>query len=96
MTAWDPVGAGDVPEAWDEYDSYALSIVRLLQDAAHAEEQCSTVADHLTRIEVEAMGLAASEQRAREIFHVASLLVAWHEWSYTHGGRPPREWSTAD
>lgn len=23
MTAWDPIGVGDAPEAWDEYDSYA-------------------------------------------------------------------------
>src|SRR4051812_19148169 len=22
MSAWDPLGTGDVPEAWDEYDSY--------------------------------------------------------------------------
>jgi len=31
MMAWDPVGAGDAPEAWDEYDSYLPSVAERLQ-----------------------------------------------------------------
>ena len=26
MTAWDPVGTGDTPEAWDEYDTYMAGV----------------------------------------------------------------------
>jgi hypothetical protein len=95
MTAWDPVGAGDQPEAWDEYDTYALQIARQLHEASDAEAAQTAVADYLTRTEVESMGIE-SEQRASANDYLASALVAWHEWSYARGGRPPRDWIDDD
>ena len=26
MAAWDPVGTGDTPETWDEYDNYIAGV----------------------------------------------------------------------
>jgi hypothetical protein len=66
MTAWDPVGAGDAPEAWDEYDSYAPVVAHRLRDATH--------------------------ERRRQNGYLARALVAWHEWSFQHGGRSPHTW----
>ena len=91
MTAWDPVGAGGSPEAWDEYDGYALQIARRLHEASDPEAARDAIADYLTRSEVDSMGLG-SEQRASANHYLASALVAWHEWSYRRGGRPPGDW----
>jgi hypothetical protein len=91
MTAWDPIGVGDVPEAWDEYDDYALQVARRLYEAANADEAQAAVAEYLTRIEIESMGIAGQE-RATSNEYVAAALVAWHEWSYRRSGRPPTEW----
>ncbi len=57
---WDPIGVRDVPEAQHEYDSYVGGVYRLLVSGA-SEQQ---VADHLWRIETDAMGLSALD-RAR-------------------------------
>ena len=56
LNDWDPIGIRDVPEAQDEYDSYAGGVYRLLADGASPVE----VAKHLARIEGEQMGLPSS------------------------------------
>lgn len=89
MTAWDPIGVGDVPTAWDEYDDYAFQVARRLYEAASDDEAEAAVAQYLNRTEIETMGLARGATRSE---HVAAALVAWHEWSYRNGGHPPTQW----
>jgi hypothetical protein len=50
---WDPIGVNDMPEARDEYSSYAPGILGLLRRGADDEE----IARHLRMIESERMGL---------------------------------------
>lgn len=93
MTAWDPVGAGDAPEAWDEYDEYLAGVARHLGGAADPDTAEEAIADWLGHVERDyIMGQAGSPDRAAHLAYLASAIVAWHEWSFTHGGRPPREW----
>ncbi|HEX2071903.1 MAG TPA: hypothetical protein VHF90_09690 [Thermoleophilaceae bacterium] len=47
MTAWDPIGVGDAPEAWDEYESYAHGVVRRLRDATDSDEGAADVTEYL-------------------------------------------------
>ena len=90
MTAWDPVGSGDTPEAWDEYDSYALTIAHRARDGIDPETAAADIAAHLDRVEHDELG-AAENARTRDHSSLAARIVAWHEWSYVHGGRPPHE-----
>ena len=90
MTAWDPVGAGDAPEAWDEYDSYALGVGRRLLEGSAPGDALASVHEYLNHVERDFME-TLSDERARENGYLAASLVAWHEWSYEHDGRPPRE-----
>ena len=56
---WDPIGRGqmeDLPA--DEYESYAPSVVGLIERGANDAE----LADHLASIESEQMGLTTSSQ----------------------------------
>ena len=78
MTAWDPIGVGDVPEAWDEYDSYLNGVAQRLRQGMHDEEEA-------------VMDLTRAPTAHDE--HLASALVAWHEWSFRRRGRPPTDWT---
>lgn len=60
---WDPIGIQDIPEAQDEYDSYAYPVVRLLTSGKSERE----VFDHLWRIETEHMGLFGDKQKTEAI-----------------------------
>lgn len=51
MTAWDPIGVGDAPEAWDEYDLYAPQVARILRETIDPQESASRVAQHLNDAE---------------------------------------------
>ncbi len=94
MTAWDPVGAGDSPEAWDEYDDYVLGVARRLHETADPEAAAERVAEYLDHVERDFMGRWTPKgNRATE--YLAYSLVAWYEWSFLRGGRPPREWIDA-
>ena len=91
MTAWDPVGTGDAAEGWDEYDSYIPGIVSRLRDASDPSAAASEVAAYLNHIEDRFIG-HLPDRRARANHFISEALVAWHEWSYDRGGRPPQEW----
>jgi hypothetical protein len=81
MTAWDPIGVSDAPEAWGEYDDYAPGLAHRLRDAAHIDEAIDQVAEYLDYVEREWMEtLTADHSRKNRSF--AETLVAWHEWSY--------------
>jgi hypothetical protein len=95
MTAWDPIGVGDAPEAWDEYDDYALGVVRRLRDATDPDQGAEAVAEYLNHVERDFM-MNLTEKRRRTNRYLADSLCAWHEWSFEHGGRPPREWIDED
>jgi hypothetical protein len=84
MTAWDPIGVGYEPNAWDEYDDYAFTIARRLYEASNenaAREQVAAVLD-----DVEADLGSSSEASKRKNFRLALAIVAWHEWSFVRGG----------
>ena len=91
MTAWDPIGVGDTPEAWDEYESYAPGVAHRLRDAADWDEGAASITDYLNHVERDFMGIVPNERR-RTNRYLAEQLVAWHEWSFKRRGRPPREW----
>lgn len=95
MTAWDPVGVGDAPEAWDEYDDYADGVAHRLRDASDPDVAAERVADYLDHIERDFME-NLTPQRHQANVYLADTLVAWHEWSFTRGGHPPREWIDED
>jgi len=95
MTAWDPIGVGDAPEAWDEYDSYVAGVGRRLQEATDPDRAAGSVAEYLDHVERDFMG-AWTPERGRANGYLADSLVAWHEWSFLRGGRPPQEWIDDD
>jgi hypothetical protein len=67
MRDWDPIGVSDVPEAQDEYDSYVGAVYRLLASGASV----LAIAQHLARVEHDAMGLSTS---ADQLMNVAAKL----------------------
>jgi hypothetical protein len=69
--AWDPIGVGGVEEVKDEYDSYALPVLGMLERFAADEE----VSNYLTSIEVDLMGLKASIDKNANI---AAMLRELH------------------
>ena len=79
MTAWDPVGVADEPDAWGEYDGYAPGIAHLLRDVVDADEAVAEVAAYLNHVERDFMGLTPDRRGTNE--YLAASLVAWHEWS---------------
>jgi hypothetical protein len=91
MTAWDPIGVGDAPEAWDEYESYAPGVAHRLRDSADSAEGAKHLAEYLNHIERDFMG-DLTKERQRANGYLADSLLAWHEWSFRRGGRPRQDW----
>jgi hypothetical protein len=91
MAAWDPVPTGGTPEAWDEYDNYIAGVAYRLRDTKDDDESARAVAAFLNHLERDYMGGLKPEAERRNGF-LADTLVAWHEWSFLRGGRPPHEW----
>lgn len=88
MTAWYPVGVGNVAEGWDEYENYLAAVaLRLREGAADDDDGVERVAASLQHVGRDFMGFRPSKDD-----HLASALVAWHEWSFRRGGRSPKEW----
>lgn len=67
---WDPIGVSRVPQARDEYYFYLPDVFKLVKDEAPAE----IIAQHLTEIVVNRMGLDGTMQDALEI---VSILRDW-------------------
>lgn len=86
MTAWDPLGVGDVAEAWDEYDSYLAGVAQRLREADDEDDAAKRLADYLHHVERDFMGVAPGPHSAG----LASALAAWHEWSFVRGGGPQK------
>ncbi|QAY78152.1 hypothetical protein [Sphingosinicella sp. BN140058] len=69
--AWDPIGVRGIPEAADEYDSYALTVLAMLERGTPDRE----VADYLTSVERDRMGLRARPDKNEDI---AAMLRELH------------------
>ncbi len=67
---WDPIGVASIPGARDEYDAYLPQVFSLLKAGAGADE----IADYLTEVSTQAMGLGSNQERDR---HTAELLLEW-------------------
>ena len=63
LADWDPIGIRDVPQARDEYDGYAATIVRMLAGGASRAE----LSDRLVEMEVDSMGLKGDYERAQVV-----------------------------
>ena len=63
LADWDPIGIRDVPQARDEYDGYAATIVGMLAGGASLAE----LSDRLVEMEVDSMGLKGDSERARVV-----------------------------
>ena len=55
---WDPIGIGNIPEAWDEYDAYVPKICELLK----LPNSRSDVVSYLWWLATEQMGLSGNKQ----------------------------------
>jgi len=71
MKEWDPIGVAGVPEAYDEYDSYAGPLARRLREGANARD----VAEYLAEVETERMGLPNT---ADQLDEVGVRVLAWY------------------
>jgi hypothetical protein len=92
MTAWDPIGVADAPEAWDEYDDYIPGVAGRLRDAKGFDEKLASVHEYLNHLERDFIAEELTEKRSQHNAFIAECLLAWHEWSYDREGRPPHEW----
>jgi hypothetical protein len=88
MTAWDPIGVSEAPEAWGEYDNYVPAVAVRLRDARDDDAAIEEVVDYLNHVERDFMQ-TLNKQHERSNRFLADTLVAWHEWSFRNGGGPP-------
>ena len=70
---WDPIGVSGVPQARDEYYSYLAEIQSLVLSGCEKSE----IANHLTMIEVDRMGMKSTTERNLE---VADMLIDWYDF----------------
>jgi hypothetical protein len=69
---WDPIGVSGIPEAADEYDTYAnRAYVMLMDEGATVSE----IAGYLYTVATEHMGLTDHGRLAEKSEQVAQLLV---------------------
>ena len=66
-------------------------VAHRLRDAPSEDAAIEQVAEHLNHVERDHIG-GLTDERRRSNGYLALSLVAWHEWSFEHGGRPPHTW----
>lgn len=71
---WDPIGVSDIPEARDEYDSYAGVVFSLIKRGAAEKE----IAEYLRNTRVVHMGMRQKDERGNEE-EIAETLISWKE-----------------
>ena len=76
---WDPCGVSDAPEARDEYYSYLPHVFSLLTGGASTLE----IADYLTSIATQRMGLSDTPAGQDHSRKVAAILERWREVTRT-------------
>ena len=73
---WDPIHVSGVPQARDEYQSYLSQVFGLVTRSASAAD----IADYLTSIERDQMGLSITDQSKERNVEVADILLDYKEW----------------
>jgi hypothetical protein len=74
MSDWDPIGVHGAAGADDECDGYLGPIAERLREGAEAER----VAEYLSRVEREYMGLGASGRATGDLIPVGERLILWY------------------
>lgn len=69
---WDPISVRKSAAARDEYDSYAKTVFKYLEEDQNAQK----IADYLGKVRTTSLGLPSAHTEDNE---VAELLVAWRE-----------------
>ena len=72
---WDPIGVSGVPEARDEYTSYAGVVFSFLKKGAKEAE----IVQYLQEIRVEHMGMGTFTDIRSNEMDIAEILVNWKE-----------------
>jgi hypothetical protein len=78
---WDPIGIRGVPEASDEYGSYADKVYVMLMDERATADMIAT---YLFEMAAEYMGLGHDQRLAEDSKSVAETLVALRPEFETH------------
>lgn len=73
---WDPIGVFETPEARDEYQGYLPIVFSMLQQSKSANE----IADYLSKIQTENMGLGDALDMKSKNMKVAELLKDHKKW----------------
>jgi hypothetical protein len=81
MEEWDPIRVRGVPEAADEYDAYLGPLVARLREGASA----GAVAEYLTEVEEDRMGLGKSSPMRERNRKLAARLLAWYSQEMAAG-----------
>ncbi len=68
---WDPIGVSDIPEAFDEYDSYVDGICNLIRESADSHK----IRQHLSQIKSVSMGLSTPNPQIDEVVGKLVALV---------------------
>jgi len=71
---WDPIGVNGIPEARDEYTSYAGVVFSMLRRGATGKE----VSKYLVKIRAEHMGMGRPDESANED-EISEILDNWKE-----------------
>ena len=74
MDEWDPIHVRGIPEAADEYDGYLGLLAARLREGASAD----VIADYLTDVEEDRMGLGKSAAARERNPVLATRLLAWY------------------
>jgi len=69
---WDPIGVNDIQAASDEYDTYALQVSGMVAKGSSERE----IAEYLTWVETERMGLSDSPAANRKSLMIAKKALA--------------------
>jgi len=79
---WDPIGIAGIPEARDEYNSYASPVFsRLVNPSENGE-----IANYLIKIEGEWMGLSVSQKARDRAAEIEDILKNYKEVIYERAG----------
>jgi hypothetical protein len=73
---WDPISVSDTPAARDEYERYLPVVFSMLKQSKPIDE----IADYLSKIEIESMGLGDASGLKNKNIKVAELLNDHKEW----------------
>jgi|SRR6185437_4244876 len=74
MEEWDPIRVRGIPEAADEYDGYLGPLGSRLREGASVD----AVAEYLTEVEEDRMGLGESPVARERNTALAARLLVWY------------------